>query len=162
MSRTLVFVDVETTGLDPEYDQLIELTFGTLTGTLQTLYFGVEKVAPFIDEMIGFTKRGIAGRTSPLTAFDDFYRLTEQQTMVAANPTFDRGFMVKNELYRFHHRSLDIESYAMAKLDLQEMPGMADVYNILTERGFKITEPDHTSRNDVQAMIDAYRVLRKL
>lgn len=157
--RELIFVDTETTGLDPKQDQLVELSYSRRIGTPRTLYFGVQTVPPFVDDLIGFTARGLAGKQSQQYEIDEFLRTSENATMVAANPGFDKGFLEAADLYRFHYRMLDIESYAMAKLGLNEMPGMKDIYNILTEQGHTLPTPNHTAAGDVKTMLAVWRLL---
>lgn len=160
----LIFLDVETTGLNQESDKLVELTYGTegdyVSGRLKTLYFGVTEVPEFIDGLIGFTKRGISGRKSASYQIEKFLVETSGATMVSANPKFDAGFLEANDLYKFHYRTLDIESYAMAKLDLDYVPGMKDIYGILLDRGYNLPEPNHTSLADTECLVVAYQILR--
>ena len=80
--------------------------------------------------------------------------------MVAANPTFDKGFLEVNLMFNFHYRMLDVQSYAMAKLGLEYMPSMNQIHDVLIERGNSFTTPDHSSRNDVLFMREAFNVLR--
>lgn len=154
--RDLIFVDTETTGLDPETEQLVELTWSPLLGEPETLFFGVEEVSPFIDNFIKFTERGIAGLKSDNDAFTRFFAASENATMVAANPAFDAAFIKAAGLWRFHYRMLDIETYAMAKLNLSDVPSMKEIHTLLAERGHEIPHPDHTSRGDVLAMKDMF------
>lgn len=160
--RDLIFVDTESTGLADDPDaEIVELTWATIDSEPHTLWFGVEEVPEFIDGLIGFTKRGISGYLSEQPDFDLFLKTSNDQTIVAANPSHDKHFIQKAGLWVFHYRMLDIESYAMGVLDLDSMPGMQNIYDILTNEGHKITPPDHTSRGDVLSMRDAYKVLRK-
>lgn len=160
--RNLIFVDTESTGLSDDTDaEIIELTWATLDSEPETLYFGIEEVPEFIDNLIGFTKRGIAGRLSGNFAFERFLRASEGNTMVAANPSHDKHFIEKAGLWRFHYRMLDIESYAFAKFNLDEMPSMKNIHDYLANEGFEMANvPDHTSRSDVLAMRDAYLVMK--
>lgn len=160
--RDLIFVDTETTGLEVGTDELVELTWASRVGEPQTLWFGVEEVPEFIDGLIGFTKRGLSGRRSNQFEVQHFLSASEGATMVAANPAFDKGFIEDAGLWRFHYRMLDIESYAMKALDLPGVPSMKDIHDTLTGMGFTITEPDHTSRNDVLAMREAFVYLETL
>lgn len=154
--RDLIFVDTETTGLDPKNDELVELTWARLEGEPETLWFGVEEVPEFIDDLIGFTKRGLAGRQSDAFAVDRFLEASFDSTMVAANPAFDMAFLHEAGLFNFHYRMLDIESYAYGKLPVDDVPGMKTIYDFLTKCGVELTEPDHTSRNDVLALREAF------
>lgn len=160
--RDLIFVDTESTGLaDNEDAEIVELTWARRTGDPRTLYFGVLEVPPFVDDMIGFTRRNIAGVVSPWIDVQEFLEASHDNTMVAANPGHDKHFIKQAGLWQFHYRMLDIESYAMAKLGLPEMPGMKNIYDEL--RDFTdLTEPDHTSRNDVLAMREAFLYLESL
>jgi DNA polymerase III alpha subunit (gram-positive type) len=160
--RNLIFVDTESTGLaDNPYTEIVELTWATLDSEPETLFFGVKEVPEFIDNLIGFTKRGIAGRQSDHFAIQRFLAASDGQTMVAANPGHDKHFIQEAGLWRFHYRMLDIESYAMAKLSLDEMPGMKNIFDELN-KVIEITQPDHTSRNDVLAMREAFLYLESL
>lgn len=162
--RDLVFVDTESTGLADDPDaEIVELTWATLTGEPETIYFGVLEVPEFIDNLIGFTKRDLSGRYSTNDAFERFLAASDGQTMVAANPGHDKHFLTLAGIWRFHYRMLDIESYAYAKIpEFDDVPGMKNIYDTLVERGVKLTQPDHTSRNDVLAMREAFVYLETL
>lgn len=162
--RDLIFVDTESTGLaDDENATIVELTWATRKSEPETLYFGVTEVPEFIDGLIKFTERGISGRLSDHFAVERFLKASNDNTIVAANPGHDKHFIEQAGLWRFHYRMLDVESYAMGKLHLNYVPGMKNIFDILREDGADwITEPDHTSRNDVLAMRDAYEILEAL
>lgn len=159
--RDFVFVDVETTGLDAKTDKLVELTFARNNGPLITMYFGVTEVSPFIDDLTKFTERGVADK--PKASETDllvFRSVLQDETMVSANPKFDQSFLEANGLWTGHYRTLDIESYAMARLRLDFVPSMKDIFDILTERGYELTTPDHSSYNDTKALREAFNILR--
>lgn len=163
--RDLIFVDTESTGLaDDENAEIVELTWAPLNGEPHTLYFGLLAVPPFIDNLIGFTKRNLSGRISTHAEFDAFLKASDGATMVAANPAHDMHFIQDAGLWQFHYRMLDIESYAYAKLPeaFDDVPGMKTIYDELVKRGVELTEPDHTSRNDVLAMREAFIYLESL
>lgn len=161
MKKVLVFVDCETTGLDAKKDKLVEVTYAVENGEPVTLFFGVKKVPAFIDDLTKFSERGVANEPEATEEQKDEFRVAlANQTMVAGNPKFDASFLEENGLYTAHYRTLDVQSYAMAKLNLDFMPSMVDIYKILTERGYTFTSPDHSSLNDVLFMREAFNVLR--
>lgn len=162
--RDLIFVDTESTGLADNPDaELVELTWATLDSEPETLWFGVKEVPEFIDNLIGFTKRGISGRRSTQPEVQRFLEVSDGQTMVAANPGHDKHFLELAGIWRFHYRMLDVESYAYAKMqEFDEVPGMKNIYDTLVARGVSLTQPDHTSRNDVLAMREAFLYLETL
>lgn len=159
--KQLVFVDTETTGLDPSVDKMVELTYAVEDGPLKTLYFGVRSVPTFIDDLTKFTERGIDKMPEATEdEINEFWDACNGNTMVAANPAFDKGFINKRGLWNFHYRMLDIESYAMARLGLDQIPSMFQIVQELEKRGYTLTQPDHSSYNDVKALREAYKILR--
>lgn len=159
--KALVFVDTETTGLDCKTDKLVEVTYAVEMEEPVTLYFGVKKVPAFIDDLTKFSARKVYDEPAATEEqIETFKKALENQTMVAGNPKFDVGFLEANGLYTAHYRTLDVQSYAMAKLNLDFMPSMKQIHDMLIERGYKFTEPDHSSRNDVLFMREAFNVLR--
>lgn len=161
--RDLIFVDTESTGLaDNEDAELVEVTWATRDSEPETLFFGVTEVPDFINGLIKFDERKIAGLQSDHFAIERFLKASMDNTMVAANPSHDKHFLYEAGIWRFHYRMLDISTYAMAKLNLDQMPGMSDIFRELKELGVTITQPDHTSRNDVLAMRDAFTILEDM
>ncbi|QZE11676.1 DnaQ-like DNA polymerase III subunit [Streptomyces phage Karp] len=159
--KELVFVDTETTGLDASSDKLVELSYATLNSDIKTLYFGVTEVPSFIDDLTQFFKRGVDKMPRATNGeLLEFSMVLGNNTMVAANPAFDQSFLKVNGLWNAHYRMLDIESYAMSKLDLDQVPSMFQIVQELEKRGYTLTQPDHSSYNDVKALREAYNILR--
>jgi hypothetical protein len=48
----------------------------------------------------------------------------------------------------------------MARLGLDEVPSMFQIVKELEKRGYVLTQPDHSSYNDVKALREAYKILR--
>lgn len=159
--RKLIFVDVETTGLDAQSDKLVELTYAIEDSEPKTLFFGVREVPEFIDNLTKFTDRGVGQeRESTYSERMEFRSVMEGNTLVAANASFDRDFLKANGLWTGHYRLLELESYAMARLNLDQIPSMKDIVDILTSKGYTLTQPDHSSLNDVKALREAFNILR--
>ncbi|URQ04696.1 DnaQ-like DNA polymerase III subunit [Streptomyces phage Emma1919] len=159
--KELVFVDTETTGLDASSDYLVELSYARIEGDIKTLYFGVKEVPDFIDNLTKFYERGVDKMPeATMDEIREFLDVMEGNTMVAANPAFDKTFLESEALWNAHYRMLDIESYAMARLGLDEVPSMFKIVQELEKRGYVLTQPDHSSYNDVKALREAYKILR--
>jgi DNA polymerase III alpha subunit (gram-positive type) len=161
MIRDFVFIDCETTGLSAKDDKLVELTYATNDSHFRTLYFGVTEVPEFIDNLTKFTERGVAQEpAASMEQIQHFLDTLTDQTMVSANPAFDKAFLEENGLWVGHYRVLDIEAYAMAKFNLDFVPSMKNIYDMLIERGYKLTTPDHSSYHDTKALREAFNILR--
>lgn len=160
--RKFIFLDVETTGLNHVTDNIVELSYAVENGEIVTLFSGIKKVSPQIDELIKFYERGVdKEETCTQEDVDKFLEVSKGNTLVAANPAFDSSFLKERDLWTMSYRMLDIESYAMAKLDLSYVPGMAEIYEVLTEEyGYTVPKPDHSSRGDVEALRFMFNVLR--
>lgn len=158
--RKFVYVDTESTGLEADKDKLTEVAYAIENGPIKELYFGVHEVPDFIAELTKFYERGIDKK--PLSKMMDFHNFredTKDMTMVAANPAHDKAFLQKAGLFGFHYRMLDISSFGMACLRLNEMPGMKDLYEELTKRGYNISPPDHSAAGDVRSMREIHVAL---
>jgi DNA polymerase III alpha subunit (gram-positive type) len=159
----LIFVDTESTGLADDPDAVMwELSWGRREGEVKTLWFGRKEVPAFIDDLTGFTKRGCAGKRSTHFEVEEFLAAAKDNTIVAANPSHDKHFIQLAGLWNFHYRMLDVESYAMKALDLDYMPGMKNIYDELEPHIGGLVMPDHSSRNDVLAMRQAFLFMEKM
>jgi DNA polymerase III epsilon subunit-like protein len=156
-----VFTDLETTGLDPDRDRIVELAYGVgLEGPIETLYFGVQEVPPFIDDLIGFTARDLKNKPSATSEdIATFLKTCKDRHILAANPAFDYDFLYRNGLWNFKYRKADIESYAMKAFKINYLPSMQDIFEILTVHGYAIPAPNHTAAGDVRAMRVMFEIL---
>ena len=100
---TYVVLDLETTGLDPERDQIIEIgalevvqgkrgrTFSTLIQT-RTALEG-QYVSPFITQLTGITNEMLAAAPQSREALEAFARFLGGRVVVGYNVGFDMGFL---------------------------------------------------------------------
>lgn len=162
MLRELIFVDTESTGLADQPDaEMFELSWARRDGDIKTLWFGKTEVPPFIDNLTKFTERNFAGKLSTHFEIQEFLVASKDATIVAANPAHDMWFIKLAGLWQFHYRMLDIESYAMAKLDLDYVPSMKNIYDELRPYT-QLPAPDHSSRGDVATMRHAFLFLEEM
>lgn len=158
-----VYLDTETTGLNPTVHQVWEIAYALDDEPIQKGYVPhtlVNADAKAL-EIGGYDERIpdlIAG--GPL----DEYRLQSiliGRTLVAANPHFDASFL--NERWRtwgkapWKYRMLDIEAYAAGVLGWDLPKGLAGICEALG-----VTPGDHTAAGDVHALRKCHRALRAL
>ncbi len=163
-ARPLVFVDTETTGLHPG-SQMFELAWKCEgPNHVQTLIvphtlYGADPKALEVNK---YRERGIQNWTTcGEIEVDAFRRAATNATLVMANPVFDVPHLM--ELIGFqvwHYRLIDVESYAMPILGYDNPPSMRTIFERLTEAGHRLPEPDHTAGRDVEALEEAYYILR--
>ena len=165
----LVYLDTETTGLDPDVHQVWEIAYAVEDGPIFTA--SVRHSLRNADD-----KALEIGHYHERCYVDPFaltFEITVQEalrgaTIVGANPAFDAAFLRERWCQSmWHHRLLDIEAYAMGALGYDVPQGLATLSADLRDRGFEIPQPDHTAAGDVattrachHALIDIYREMR--
>jgi DNA polymerase-3 subunit epsilon len=105
VTRVAALVDVETTGLDHERDEIVELAMVKFTYGADGTIYGIGKtyerfnqpgrpLSPAITKLTGITDQMVAGKTldsSEITAF-----LEDVDLVVAHNAAFDRRFLERS------------------------------------------------------------------
>lgn len=94
----IIAVDVETTGIDPEYDRMIEIgAYRPATGEVfRTLIFPGRLLEPKITDLTGITDEMLSGQPSEeeaIRAFCSF--LGEDRVLLGHNVSFDYAFLVQ-------------------------------------------------------------------
>jgi oligoribonuclease (3'-5' exoribonuclease) len=162
----LIFLDTETTGLDEQFHEIWEIAWAInneapvqeriLVHSLKTA--NIESL-----EMNGYLEKYPEGARSEGPMVDLAVRqVLKDNTLVCANPTFDRMFMKKrwgNEPY--HYRSIDVESMALLFFDWDRPRGLKDISDTLRAMGYNIAEPTHAAWVDVVVLRECYFALRE-
>ena len=97
-----VAIDVETTGLDPEHDEIIELGAvrvqeGEITHRFEQLVNPIQPIPTAITRLTGITNDDCTGQPSIAAILPEFLRFLDDDPLVAHNAPFDMSF-VKNRL----------------------------------------------------------------
>ena len=158
----LIFLDTETTGLDPDKHEVWEIGWAindepvrsaTVPHSLKTADFTAL-------EMNGYWERGSADFATELLDLE-LRKLFENNTIVCANPTFDRMFLLKRWGHEpYHYRSIDIESMALLCFEWERPRGLKDIVDELNSRRFNIDRPDHSAAKDVEVLRECYKAIR--
>lgn len=168
MTRQVVICDVETTGLDPDRDEAVEISWWNLTTGEHGCFVPVHNVALVLgnpDHQVALELNGYRERLADAPQDVDgtaLKRLDEQlagATLAGCNPAFDAAFLgplLTNRGYErgWHHRLLDVSAFAAGRLGLpgNQLPGLHALAELLNEqqRKLNIPLPDHTAAGDVR------------
>jgi DNA polymerase III alpha subunit (gram-positive type) len=161
--RDLIFLDTETTGLDPAIHEVWEIAFaindsGVLSGFVPHSLATADPVALAVNN---YWNRNIERVVNPRFEFA-LRGCVADATIVGANPAFDAAFLrARWGVAPWHHRLIDVESMALTFLGYQRPKGLFDLAADLAERGHNIPAPNHTAAGDVLTTRAVYRALRE-
>lgn len=160
---SLVYLDTETTGLDPMKHDVWEIAYAVDGGEIQSAFLPMDRFHNAdVNALIigGFDKRFQAPVDQWATHdFDNALRQAlSGNTLVGANPAFDAAFL-QYAWWQTHenpkpwkYRLFDIEAYAMGALGYDVPQGIKRISDDLRDKGYDIPAPDHTAAGDVAAL----------
>lgn len=161
---TLVFLDVETTGLDPNRHEVWEIAYAVDEGPIEcgVVMHSLRYADPKALAMNGYWGRGVVPQSPELADVETACRFALQgATLVAANPAFDAAFLrARWGETPWHYRLLDVEAFAAGILGWATPKGLRDIRNELIGCGYDIPKPDHSAAADVETLRACYKALR--
>lgn len=160
---TLVFLDTETTGLDPQRHEIWELAYAVDDSDIRggVVYHALRNADPTALRLNGYHDRVYPQKFADMQALEEGLRKAlDGATVVAANPAFDTAFLrARWGVTPWHHRLWDIEAFAAGVLGLDALKGMAGIAQTLRDLGHDIPQPDHSAAADVAALRASFRAL---
>jgi oligoribonuclease (3'-5' exoribonuclease) len=167
LDTDLIFLDTETTGLDPDLHEIWEIAWAIndeIPVQERILVHSLKTADPRALEVNTYLEHHPEGARSEGPMMDLAVRqVLEGNTLVCANPTFDRMFMRKRWGYEpYHYRSIDIESMALGILMYDRPKGLNDIAKDLQAMGYNIADPLHRAWIDVVTLRECYKALREL
>lgn len=164
MTDRLVFLDTETLGLTPGVHDVWEAAWAIEDGPILSAYLAHSYYPhqPSALEVNGYLERFDHTLIDPVDEML-LYQAVEGATIVGANPGFDCAMLAARwgGVEPWKYRKIDISSVAMMAFGMVRPPGMREIVQRLhTDGTAPVPEPDHTASGDVEALREAYRVLR--
>lgn len=157
----LAFVDVETTGLRPTIDRIIEIGIvrvenGQIVRTLNTLLNPQMYVSPMIEHITGISPQLLEDAPSFEDIEEDVYSYLEGAVFVAHNVRFDYSFL-RNEFKRFG-RMFKAKQLCTARLSRALFPQHRH-HNLssIIERFGLICEHRHRAYDDAHVLWQFYK-----
>jgi hypothetical protein len=157
---TLIYLDTETTGLDPYLHYVWEIAYAVDDGPILSsiVRHSSRNADPEALEVGRYWDRLSSGEFDNRATweFEDTLRAAlDGATLVGANPAFDAAMLrARWDAAPWRYRLFDIEAYAMPALGLSEPKGLAYVAEQLG-----VEQPDHTAACDVRVLRECHREL---
>ena len=159
---TLVYLDTETTGLDPDRHQVWEIAYAIDDGPVESSFVGhsVWSADPKALELNGYHDRFVSQPQLGLLFERILRHDLEGATLVGANPAFDAAFLRRRwGVTPWRYRLLDVEAYGAGVLGLVEPIGLKGLTDAVRALGYEIPEPDHTAAADVRTLRRVHQAL---
>lgn len=159
----LVYVDTETTGLDPALHEVWEIAYAVDDGPVISgvVPHSLRNANPVSLSMNGYYARAPLGGAHTYGVDEGCRTALQGATLIAANPAFDAAFLrARWGVSPWYYRLFDIEAYAMGALGHAIPQGLATIVRYLRDEGFDIPEPDHSAAADVATLRACHKALR--
>ena len=165
LNGTYVVFDLETTGLEPAKDEIIEIGAckikeGEIVETFSTFVKPSRHIPKEIVELTGIDDSMVADAPTINYVMPDFYKFCYGTTLVAHNIQFDISFvynMAKKLSYNFDNKLMDTLEIARQKL-----PGLKNYkLSTIVEKLNVVLENAHRAINDATATAKVFIKLMK-
>lgn len=167
MERSYVAFDLETTGLRPKYDQILEIgavkiECGEVTGTYETFIDSGAEIPARITELTGITREMVAGSPGIREAVEGFLEFSGGHVLLGHNILFDYSFMKRNVMNlggTYERKGLD--TLAISRICLAELPGksldkMAAHYGIPQEQHHRALDDALTAARLYERLLEDF------
>ncbi len=167
MIDDITVFDFETSGLDPEKDQVIELAAircikGEIVSSFSTLIQYDKILAPKITELTGIKQSDLVNGMTERHAFAILRNLMGNSTIVAHNAGFDLGFLhytlLRLDKPTFSNRFIDTMTICRERYTYRSKPEGHKLEGMCTRLGIKL-EGAHRALADVYACWELLKLL---
>lgn len=146
---TYVAIDIETTGLSPFDDEIIEIGAvlidnGIVVDSLETLINPGVPIPPKISQLTGITTLMVASAPSPEVALGDFVDFIGNYPLVGHNVNFDVNFLY-DKAYLYLHHAIKNDFVDTLRLARRAVHGLPD-HKLGTLLNYHNIEAKHAHR----------------
>lgn len=161
MGQVYVAVDLETTGLDPQKDDIIELGAvrfrdGQVLDTFSQVVNPGRPVPVNIQQLTGITQAEVDRAPSLSEIASAFRRFIGEHPLVGHNVGFDTSFLKENDLYRFNP---EIDTWELSLILLPGLPSYK-LGRIAEALGIELVDA-HRAFADAEATMHVFEALRR-
>lgn len=162
MTDSFVCIDLETTGLDPKRDRIIEIGAvkverGEITGEWETFVNPERKLEERIVELTGIRDGQLAGAKKIAEVLPELFAFLGDYALLGHSVLFDFSFLKKaavNERMTFERQGIDTLKIARKYLKELESRSLESLC-----RHYSITHNAHRALEDARATVALYRKL---
>lgn len=160
-----IVLDTETTGYDPNYDEIIEIAAirvknDEIVDQFSTLVKPQEEISVFTQQLTGITNEMLRDAMDPEDAIKMFLNFAGKDILVAHNAPFDINFLYDYS-FRFFAVELSNDFLCTYRFSRRAFPDLPNYKLSTLSEIFKICKPSHRSMPDVLAAWDLFKVCRE-
>ena len=128
MLKSYVCFDLETTGLDPLYNEIIEIGAlkvrdGKVAERFMEFIHPQEEISPMITNLTGITNEMVANARPADTVISDFLEFCEDDVLIGHNVGFDYSFMKSGASnLGLTFEKFGIDTFKIAQRTLKSLP----------------------------------------
>mgnify|MGYP000075968940 CR=1 FL=1 len=128
MLKSYVCFDLETTGLDPLYNEIIEIGAlkvrdGKVAERFMEFIHPQEEISPMITNLTGITNEMVANARSANAVISDFLEFCEDDVLIGHNVGFDYSFMKSGASnLGLTFEKFGIDTFKIAQRTLKSLP----------------------------------------
>ena len=162
-----VLVDIETIGLSPTKDEIIEIGAikvqnNKIIETYNELININRKLPSFITKLTGITDDMIKSGRMPTLVLKEFVDFTQNNIIIGHNVNFDLGFLI-NKCRKYLNYNLDNDYIDTMFLARRLVPDSINYKLGTLAKYFNVSyEGAHRGLKDVQITFEVYNNLRKI
>lgn len=151
--KTIVSLDLETTGLDPTQDAIIEIGAvrfrdDRVEDEFQTLVNPGLTIPPFIEQLTGINNAMVANAPRIQEVLGDLGAFVGDDPILGQNVSFDTAFLAEFGLFRTNETldTYDLASVLLPAAGRYSLTGLASALNIPVSRSHRALEDANTAR----------------
>lgn len=164
MTDTYIALDLETTGLNPSTDRILEIgavkvVDGQICETYETLVRPGVRISERIEELTGITEEMAAGGKETRTAVGELVEFCEDLPLLGHNVLFDYSFVKRNAVnfdLAFEKEGIDtlkIARMLLPDMEHKSLQALCQYYEIGQEHA-------HRAASDALSAMELYHRLR--
>lgn len=165
MTESYIVVDLETTGLSPERDRILEIGAvkienGKITDSFQTFVKCYRELSEVVVNLTGITQKMCESGMEEKQALEAFLQFAGEQSLIGHNLPFDFGFLkwsfARNKI--LFERS-GIDTLKIARSCLRELPSKR--LDALCSHYGIVQEKKHRALDDARATAELFFCLKR-